>query len=482
MSSQVAVRLGSQQPRVVVLPEGRVASAGADAGKLMAACGKPLYDWQQTILDAGLAERSDGLWAASSVDVIASRQNGKNGAVEARELYGAVILGEWIIHTAHLFKTAKESFDRLLELVEAEPDVEAQLTYKVASPASGYEMRFASGGRVIFIARSRTSGRGLTGDVLVFDEAQDLNDDALGALLPTISQGPRGNPQSWYLGSAPGPLSLVWHRRRKAGRRAAEAGDGRRMAYFEHSADPDCDLDDRAAWAQANPGLGSRLLEESVEAERAAMSDEMFARERLSVSPDIDVDELWEIIPEASWRDCQLAAHEPSKRPAFALDVDVNANGEEWCSVGMSDGRHVEVVTPPDAGPGTDWVVDAVAAKKDRFDEILVDPAGPAGKLIAPLEARGVKVRQVKPAEFVQASQQVKDAAGAGELVHLGQQVLDRAVAGAVARDVGDGAWKLSRSLSSVDISPFVAVMLARFAALESKPKAPLLAMVLGGS
>lgn len=453
------VRLGSQIPRVALLPVDVDRSAGGDAAELSARCGLVLDEWQRSVLDAGLSERRDGLWSAADVDCIASRQNGKNGIVEARELYGAVVLGEWIIHTAHLFKTTRESYNRLLSLIEADPDVRERLIYQVASPASGYEMRFAGGGRVQFIARSRTSGRGLTGDVLVFDEAQDLDDDAVGALLPTVSSRP--NPQSWYLGSAPGPASVVWHRRRRSGR----AGVPGRRAFFEFSADPGCDLDDRDAWAQANPGLGVRQTEEAIEAERAAMSDEMFARERLSVSP--DQSELGGVIVPALWQSCLDPYHRHQGGLAFALDVSPEARS---CSIAASDGTHLEVVK---YGDGTHWVVDACVEKRDRFSELVLDPAGPAGALVAPLEAAGITVRQVNTREAVAACGGFLTAVVEGSLRHIGQVELDRAVANADRRPVGDGGWLWSRKRSSVDISPLYAVTLARWAAGITEPSKP---------
>lgn len=454
MSLLHAARVGVQEPRVSLLPAGAVQSRGDDASELAGRCGLVLDPWQGSVLSAGLSERRDGLWAASDVDVIASRQNGKNGTVEARELYGAVVLGEWIIHTAHLFKTTKESFNRLLSLVEAHPDVKERLTYQVASPASGYEMRFAGGGRVIFIARSRTSGRGLTGDVLVFDEAQDLDDDAVGALLPTLSSRP--NPQSWYLGSAPGPMSTVWHRRRRAGR----AGTPHRRAFFEFSADPDSELDDRSAWAQANPGLGIRQTEEAIEAERQAMSDEMFARERLSISPDL-VDGPT-VIDLGAWADCLDRTHRPHASVAYALDVTPEAGA---CAIAASDGTHLEVVKHE---VGTNWVVSACVEHRDRFTEIILDPAGPASALIQPLEAAGITVRQVSTREAVAACQQFLTAVTDRVPRHLGQLDLDRAVSNADRRDVGDGGWMWSRKRSSVDISPLYAVTLAAWAAGEA--------------
>ena len=436
-----------------VRPVGAVRTLGPDACELAASCGLVADPWQELTLDDGLAVRSDGLWAAAAVDEIASRQNGKNVSVEIRELYGLLIIGEWIIHTSHLFKTTRESFNRLESLVDGNPDVKELLTYKVASPASGYEMRFANGGRIHFIARSRTSGRGLTGDVLVLDEAQDLDDDSLGAVLPTISQGPQNNPQTWYLGSAPGPQSVVWHRRRLAGR----AGGSPRSAYLEFSADPVCDLDDRDQWALANPGFGTRLLEETVESERAQMSDEMFARERLSVSPDLLV--AGAVIPPEAWLACtdNDTNAEHVTGPVFAVDVNPERDRAAIAVAGRRpDGLlYVELVAH---GPGTGWVKDElVRLRKTWQAKAVADHSGPAGSLFA----EGVDLEPVGARDHAQACALFYDLVTSGKMRHRPDSLLDVALAGAVKKDQGDGLWLWSRRSSLVDISPLVAATLA---------------------
>jgi hypothetical protein len=137
--------------------------------------------------------------------------------------------------------------------------------------------------------------------------------------------------------------------------------------------------------------------------------------------------------------------------------------------VACSDGYHLELVTPPSVGAGLDWVVPAVVAKRHQFTELLIDVNGPAAKLIAPLEHGGIVVRRVSRSELVQASGRVVDAITAREARHLDQPQLNRAVARAAKRDVGDGAWVLSRSRSSVDIGPLVACALAMFGSSTSK-------------
>ena len=61
-------------------------------------------------------------------------------------------------------------------------------------------VELTTGQRLRFVARSRSSGRGFTGDCVILDEAFNLNAEDMAALLPTLAARP--NPQVWYASSA----------------------------------------------------------------------------------------------------------------------------------------------------------------------------------------------------------------------------------------------------------------------------------------
>lgn len=467
MSSRTAVRLGAQLPRVQVLPQGIASSSGSEAVEFAELVGVTLDPWQRHILEVSLGERADGSWAAKTVDVLASRQNGKNAAVEIRELFGAVVLGERVLHTAHEFKTALKAHARIRDLIGAHPDVADAVTRKWATPAQGYLFEFRSGGKIEFVARSGGSGRGFTEDVLILDEAQALTDDHLGALMPALSaRSIEGDPQVWFLGSAPGQDQVVWQRRRSAWR----AGGTPTQASFEFSAHPDSDLDDRDAWAQANPGLGIRISEEFIAGtERTSMPDDEFAKERLSISPEMIGDGA--ALP--GW-DELAATSSPSGTLALAVDVSPD---RRWTSIavsGVSDNgrQHLEVI---DHLQGTSKATQRLVELCQRWNPVAValDAAGPAGSLLADLERAGLPIKLVSTREHGQACGMLWDDVAEKRVVHLGDPVLNAAVHGARRRIVGD-AWLWDRKKSDVDISPLVAVTLARWAhAAAVAPAAP---------
>ena len=387
------------------------------------------------------------------VGLIASRQNGKNGAVEVREVFGVTVLGERIIHAGAPVQDVARVFraDTRAGGVDAG---RARLSGRQMPrhQAQGYVLRFRGGGRVTFIARSRWSGRGLTGDLLVLDEAQVLTDKALGALLPTLSARP--NPQVWYLGSAPDADSEVFHRVRARGR---AGGDGR-LAYLEFSADPEAELDDRDAWAQANPALGLRITEAWIEGERAAMSDEEFARERLSISSELETG--GRVIPDETWDACLDSKSGPVGAVAFAIDVEPSRGHGAVAVAGGSGkgGTRVEIV---EHRAGTDWLVARAKDLQTEWGGLVAVAAGsPAASLLLDLEAAGVQTLEVSTADHAKACGAFYDAAVQGDLRHLGQPELTVAVRGAERKFYGD-SWLWARRTSLVDISPLVAATLA---------------------
>lgn len=477
--------LGVLEPQILHLPPGVVSLVAAEevielADAYRICDGHPLDESQRHTLRAGLGEREDGSWAAATVADFEPRQNGKNDTIAARELGGVILFGEeLIIHTAHEAATATESFLRLLAVFDAWDDLSRRVM-QVRKGKGDQAILFKTGQRLIYRARTGGSSRGFAkADLVVYDEAQHAQPEHVAASGPARLVNP--NSQAWYSGSGGLSTSVVAWRLR---RRALAGGDGR-FAYVEHTAE-DVTLDgdarivsqrpanvlDPVVLAKANPAYGRRNQHETYESLYGELGPELFGRECACIwdqEPSEAAPPKWQVIPETGWKDC----HRPHEIGAlrFALDVDVNEKGQEWCSIGCSDGRHLGVVDVSDPQPGTDWVVPAVAARASEVGEILI-PRGPADKLIDPLERAGVEVRRVTADEFVRASMAFVDAVSGGEVSHLDQPRLNRAAATVARKDIGDGAWRFSRRSSVGDVSPITAVMLARWAAgsLEGGP------------
>ncbi|WP_229869015.1 terminase [Streptomyces inusitatus] len=464
-----------------------MSSAGQEAIDLAARAGLHLDPWQQHILRVGMGEKPDGSWASFEVAVNVPRQNGKGGVLEARELWGLFIGGEkLILHSAHEFKTAKAAFKRVERLIRGCPDLHKRVkTYRQTVGEEGIELH--TGQILRFIARSKGSGRGFTGDCNILDEDMILGDDAMDALLPTMAAVP--NPQIWYLGSAGiGAPSVVLGRLRRRALAAIEVRSADpSLSYFEWSVVPhlaecpaDCAAHDDVASDEAvlksNPGVGYRLTLEKVARERATLSPAGYARERLGVGDyPSDSADTWQVIGEDAWR--ALAAREsaPEGEVAFAVDATPERS---HAAIGVAGewrgGTHVEVV---DHRPGMGWVVERAKQLHKRWRPRcwVIDGGGPAGSLIKDLEEALSEVEQeltgnkeavvevVQPTvrQIGQACGSFYDAVAEQSLSHLDQAPLATALAGAQQRPLGD-AWAWARRGVGTDISPLVAVTFAK--------------------
>jgi len=416
--------------------------------------------WQELVLRSWLSRRRDGKWSASKCGLAVPRQNGKNAVVEIRELFGIVVLGERWLHTAHEVKTARKAFVRLSGFFE-NPRKYPELAELVADirKTNGQEaIVLTNGGSVEFVARSKGSGRGFTVDGLLMDEAQELGDEALEALLPTTSASPLQNPQHIYTGTPPGPKANgeVFTRLR----RAAIKGDDKRLSWLEWGAPRDADMDSPESWARANPGLGYRLGVDEIEGERTQLDDYGFGRERLGWWDDDESTD--ENITPAMWQEIADTAAAPGSPLVLALDAAPNLRSASIVACGRgADGLPVlELVAHQ---RGVRWVEDLlpriVAANRPLYVGVL--PGSPAGSLIDELERLGVELTFVDGGDFTRACGAfVKDVVE-GAIRHRNEQALTSAVYAAARRPVGD-AWKWSRRDSNSDISPLVAATLAR--------------------
>jgi hypothetical protein len=452
-SLPVDVLPGTASPRVSSGPQaGR--SEGDDAAWLASSYGLVPDPWQVEVLRKWLGVADGGRYASARCGTACPRQNGKNGVLEVRELYGMVALGERILHTAHEVKTARKAFARLLEFFDnarAYPEL-AGMVREIRRTNGQEAIVLRNGGSVEFVARSRGSGRGFSVDVLVCDEAQEMDEDAYAALRPTVSAS--ANPQVILTGTPPPPGASgeVFRRFRAAAVTASDA----RLAWDEWSCVDDLnsvDLDDRLEWAARNPSLGVRLQEQTVADERAEMDPEIFARERLGWWKPEDLSrgaislDLWKALhsPAPPW----------GSRITFSLDVApdhstasiaaawATAEGSTW--VQLADHR-----------PGVEWVPDRCAELLSKYSgRLLVEQTGTAAFLLPRLTADGVPRRF-----FTDACSTLDAAVQSRALRHGNQPELNAAVGAARWSTSGEAGQRiLSRKTSQV--SPLVAVAVA---------------------
>lgn len=478
--------MGSQVPRFLVAPTPRgYESLGLEACRLVAGLGLVADPWQETTLEAWMRREGDR-WCASTWGVTVSRQNGKNGSLEVVEVFGMVALGLKFLHTAHEVKTARKAFARLKYFFgEKANDPNAKFpklnafVVEVRNTNGQEAILLRNGGSIEFIARSKGSGRGYTVDVLVLDESQELQDHELEALLPTISAAPSGDPVTIYMGTPPKGDSELGDPFIRV-RDSAIDGTAKRTAWVEFSADGYVeDMSEaelvafvrrRKNWADANPALGWRINEATIEAELTQFSARSFARERLNMWPKPGA--ALSAVPERDWL-ARAIGEVPESWPLAAVGVDMNPDRTRVTlsvAVWSPDGVHVELAEDaPFDESGTKALVEWLWKRCRRRIPVVMDAFTPIRSIEAELKQKGMKVRVLSSAELSQACGGFFDAVVKDKsLTHFDQGALNDSLAGAVKQKFGDGgAWKWNRKSLEVDLTPTMAATCAHFGAIK---------------
>lgn len=370
--------IGSQEPRLCVEPDS-VTSDGADAAELMAAYGCELDPWQKDIVSCWLGKDDTGDYTMTSGGLAVPRQNGKNICLEAREFFGMVINGEKILHTAHQVKTAKKSFRRLAAMFTNGRHPEVADTVKHIRYTNGEEaIELKNGGSIEYSARSRQSARGFDGiSLLVYDEAQELTDDQVEALMPTLSASATGTRQIIYTGTPPYPNcpGTVFRRRRKI----CTEDPGVHDAWHEWSVSAksldDIAIDDTSIWYMTNPSLGIHLTEEFFKEERKSMALDGFARERLGWwTPELEHTEDL-AIPQELWDSCRSDEKKPEGKTAYGIKFSPDGAEVALCgAVITADGpARISLIDRRPTGAGTKWLADWLNERYKIASCVVVD-------------------------------------------------------------------------------------------------------------
>jgi hypothetical protein len=421
--------------------------------------------WQQLVADVG-GELIDGIPAYREVVVTVPRQSGKTTLQLAWMIQRALGWGS----PQRIIYSAQSGADARKKLIDdwkpvLEPRKKALGITRIYEANGAERVPFRNGSLITLLASTEESGHGKTLDLAVKDELfadKDYRRDQ--TLLPAMST--RAAAQILTSSTAGDDSSIALAKAVEAGRAAVL--DGRRdgVAYFEWSADDGDDLDDPECWWSFMPALGHTIGVAAVEHARSSLAPGEFRRAYGNVATTSDE----RIIPTRLWDAVCRDDVTPLGRLMLAVDVNPERSA---ASIAVADeSGALEVV---DHRPGTGWVVPRVAELAARHSaRVALDPAGPVGAMRAELAVR-VDVVDVTGREFAQACGAFYDDVVEGRARIRRHDSLDAAVAGAKKRTVGD-AWAWARKDTSVDVSPLVAVTIARWAAMHVEGGGPVFA------
>lgn len=430
--------MGSQEPSERIAPPYRNSDA-KDAVQLLDIAGLMLDPWQADVLGDWMGRDDAGRWAAPSCGGSVPRQNGKTTLIQGRATSGMIFFNENIIYTSHLQKTSTETFCEMRDLFETrklKPYVK-----DIKNALGREEIILKSGARIKFLARTRNGGRGQHGDLLIFDEAQELDETAQGSFLPAISASL--NPQTIYVGTPPGPdvTGTVFREMR----RRALAGESKRTAWFEFSVPDIGNVHDKKRWAATNPALGRRIQLSTIEGEAEQMEPDTFARERLGWWRPIRTERIDYALDKEAWDSCASDAAKPKGKTAYG--VKFAADGSAICLAGAvipKDGpARISLIELQPGGRGIAWLSSWLIERYGKASCVVIDGRGGADVLVDRIQDTWkAKNSVIRPA--------AKDVVAAAAMLVTGmeeksltwykpQQALRESAVSATKRPIGGG-------------------------------------------
>jgi hypothetical protein len=460
---------GSQEPTHLIEPD-YLTSEWESCHDINAVGKLNLLEWQDRILKGWLGINEMGRWAAQTCGGSIPRQNGKTlGVVVPRCNYGMIAHGEEIIYTSHLQKTSTETFESIASFF----DRKALKKYvKDIKTALGREQVILNnGGRIKFLARTRNGGRGQHGDLLIFDEALELDADSQASFLPAISAS--SNPQVIYISTPPTAKSDCGVFRDI--RKRALSGETDRMAWCEWSVDEIGDVKDRKRWYATNPSLGILIQESTVEAECEQMDADTFARERLGWWSKTLTEQAEHVIDVSDWNACKVdSAPDGLIVYAVKFSPDGSIGTLAKCTKPENGKPFVYVVDARSMSGGLSWFADNLAARKDKAAQIVIDGQSNAQALNDILLDRGVPPKVIKrpnTSDVIASNSALVNAVKTRDVTHYGQPALDDSATKTIRRRIGQNGGFGFASTDDADATLIEACALAYREAMITKRK-----------
>jgi phage terminase large subunit-like protein len=439
---------GATKPRLhTPLLKGK--TKGDEIAELAEKIKVPLLPWQKFVLDDMMKVDAKGNFVRKSNLVLVARQNGKTHLARMRVIWGLFYGGE----RNHLIMSSNRgmaltSFRDIAYTIESNDFLKSQV--KAIRYANGTEsIELLNGARLDVVAATRDGSRGRTADFLWIDELREINEEGFRAATPVTRARP--NAQSLFTSNAGDAFSTVLNDMRER----AISYPPKSFGFYEYSAPQYCKIEDREAWALANPALGYTVSEEAIEEAIATSPIENTRTETLCQWID-SLSSPWPhgILEETSDSTLEMP---PGAYTVFAFDVSPSRrNASLVAGQLLPDGRiGVGILQTWSSQVAVDDLKIAADIKgwADTYRPRLVCFDKYATQSIADrLRNSGVMTEDVSGQQFYQACGDLLTGLVTHKVVHNGQAELIQQMNNCAAK-VNDSAWRIIKRKSAGDIS-----------------------------
>jgi phage terminase large subunit-like protein len=331
--------------------------------------------------------------------------------------------------------------------------------------ANGQEsISLLNGARYEIAAATRDAPRGKTADFLYIDELREWTPEAFTAALPVTRARP--NAMTLMTSNAGDGFSTVLNELRER----CLSYPPENLGFYEWSAPQHCKIQDRKAWAMANPALGHLITEQTLEESVNTNSVEATRTEMLCQWIDSAVSP-WVY---GSIEACSDSSLEIPVGPNTIMAFDIAPTRRSGALVmgQLKDGKiavglaqlwqsEVAIDEVKMASDINEW------AKKYHPHIICYDKYA-TQTLATKLEQSGWRMEDVSGQMFYQACSDLADALANIRLIHSGQAELVQHLNNCAAK-TNDAGWRIIRRKSAGDVT--AAISLAMVVSQLTKPQ-----------
>jgi phage terminase large subunit-like protein len=411
--------------------------------------GMPLLEWQRFILEDMLRIDEKGEFRRKTLALLIARQSGKTHL--ARMLILAHLFlwdSKMVIGMSSNRNMALDTFRQVANVITDNDFLKDQV--RQIRYANGQEsITTLKGNRYQIVAATRDGSRGLTANFLFIDELREISEEGWKAARPTTRAT---GGQTLVCSNAGDAYSVVLNDLRER----ALSYPSPTLGYYEYSAPPHCKVDDRNAWAMANPSLGTLISESTLEEAVATNPINNTRTEMLCQWVDSMTSPFTtQMITDTSDSDLQIT---PGGNIVFAIDVSPSKRsgallaGKLNQATGKIELGLMQLWTSDVAIDDLKMAADVHAwAQKFKPRVIMYDKYATAS-IAQRLQQSGQKMEDCSGQSFYQACGEILDAFVNVRLTHSGQKELTESWF-SVGAKTNDAGWRIVRRKSAGDVT-----------------------------
>jgi phage terminase large subunit-like protein len=455
--------IGSTEPRIhTPLLKGK--SRAQEVSDLADKIGLPLIPWQRWVLDDLLSVDDENAWRKKTALVLVARQNGKTHLARMLILSHLFLWGSKnVLGMSSNRNMALDTFRQVAFTIEDNQFLKDQV--RQIRLANGQEsISLLNGARYEIAAATRDAPRGKTADFLYIDELREWTEEAFTAALPTTRARP--NAMTLMTSNAGDGFSTVLNDLRER----CLSYPPENLGFYEYSAPQHCKINDKKAWALANPALGHLITEQTLEESVSTNSIEATRTEMLCQWIDSAVSP-WVY---GSIEQCSDSSLEIPVGPQTIMAFDVAPTRRSGALVmgQMKDGKIA-------VGLAQLWysdiAIDEIKMASDinewarKYHPITICYDKYATQTIATrLEQSGWRMVDISGQAFYQACSDLADGLANSRVIHSGQAELVQHLNNCAAK-TNDAGWRIIRRKSAGDVT--AAISLAMVVSQLTKPQ-----------